>query len=129
MLHHRDSIYSAYTREGQDSPIWKAKGWKSTKDMLSAVLQDETQSDADKTYAAAILKWGLAQETLKPETGAWTNQLWLSALWEHPDHWVLQDVTTEGKTTRECVCIAQNEFVLPVPQSKAATPTVEDGEI
>ena len=56
MRHHRDSIYSCYTSQGMDSPIWKAKGWTMTA-MLASFIQDDTQSAEDRDYAASILRW------------------------------------------------------------------------
>jgi len=115
MKHHRGTIYSAYTKEGLDSPIWKSRGWASMTEMLSIFIQDETQSAEDRDYAATILRWGLGQETIKPETGAWLNQIWLDALWESPEPFALQSITDrDGKTTVECVSISSLYTPAPV---------------
>jgi hypothetical protein len=108
-----------------DSPIWKAKGWTMTA-MLAAFIQDETQGAEDRDYAATILRWGLLQETLKPETGAWLNQIWLSALWESPQAFALQSITDrDGNTTVEVVC-TQNETFAPVAPQIAALDVESD---
>lgn len=100
MKHHRNTIYSRYTSDGQLNPLWK---WSSTSMMLAAFLQDETQAKADRDYAATILSWCVERE--KSGVGTFFDDLFANCLFEHPEHWSLRDVTSvNGVTTRECVC-------------------------
>jgi hypothetical protein len=132
MLNHRGGIYSAYTSQGGDSPVWKAKGWASMAAMLAAFLNDPDQNAEDKNYAATILKWELDKEAASscPEVVQWWSAIDLSALWENPSYWVLQDVTIKGKTSVECVC-TQSPFSQPVPKAAAqiAAPAESEDEI
>jgi hypothetical protein len=45
------------------------------------------------------------------DVAAFLNELDCGMLWENPQHFTLRDVTVEGKTTRQCVCI---QSVIPV---------------
>ena len=111
--------YSRYRAGGSDNPVWT-----NTVAMLSAVLNDETQSQEDKDQAAAILTWSIERaKTLEPDVAAFLNELDCGALWEWPDCFKLQDVVGKnGVTRRECVCVAPSLNIMP---AKAATPPIE----
>lgn len=99
MKHLKGTRFSKYTVEGQDNPLWQ---WKSTTAMLAAFLQDETQAKADRDRAAEILSWCAERE--KSGVNTFFDDLFAHQLFEHPEHWSLQDVMTQGVTRRDCVC-------------------------
>jgi hypothetical protein len=54
------------------------------------------------------------------------NQLDLLMLWEHPEHWALQDVTTQGVTHRDCVCDqARLNADCPITESRYEKPSAK----
>jgi hypothetical protein len=128
MKHLKGTRFSKYTVEGQDNPLWQ---WKSTTAMLAAFLQDETQAKADRDRAAEILSWCAERE--KSGVNTFFDDLFAHQLFEHPEHWSLQNTVVNGAIVRDCVCneaalnasCPQSESRYDKPKVLSAPPEVE----
>lgn len=123
-MHH--GIYSRYKADGSDNPAWI-----NTVAMLTALLNDETQPPEDMERASEILKWSVERaKTLDPEVAAFLNELDCGMLWENPADFLLRDVTVEGKTTRQVVCLRDfTSHATSTTKIEVAPVVYEDTEI
>jgi hypothetical protein len=121
------TVYSQYDALGNDSPLWK---WASMAEMLSAFLQDSTQSDVDKKYAATILRFSVERaKTIDPEVAKFLDALDLSMLWGHPENWAIKDVTDQkGKTTRQVVFVGSSFTPVKAAPTQTSPVSVDESE-
>lgn len=96
------SKYQQFDAAGNYNPEYT---WRSTLEMLAAVLADQETTQDEKERAADILRWAVDRKknSPHPETVDFLLELnGVSLLWSRPDYYQLREVADkEGTITRE----------------------------